>query len=124
MLVDLSLGLLSSGYGLILILKMLWHGPALEKVVTLEVSHRLVDELNLVGIRICGRSSLSRWQMLAMNASEPQAAYLDVAGDASLLAASVGILLVGKEEFQLLTDKAYSQAEAHDFIVGIGHWHR
>ena len=92
--------------------------------MALEVAHRLVDELDLVGTRICRRSTFRGRQMLAVDASESQAARSDVAGYASLLASGVGIRLVGEKEFQLLTHQAHGWAEAIVFVVRIGHWHR
>jgi hypothetical protein len=121
-LVDHSLGFLPPGGGLIVILKALWNGWALEEVVTLIVANGLVYEPYLVGEGVGGRGPLRRRKVLAVDASKAEAAGLDVARHAPLLPSRIGILLARDEELQLLTDEAYCWAEAVGFVVHVGHW--
>ena len=107
-----------------MILEPLRHGRAPEEVMALVIAYRLVDELDLVGIRVCRRSPVPGGQMLAVDASQSQAPCSDVARYTSLLASFVGILRGGKEEFQLLADETHGGAESVAFVVKIGHWHR
>ena len=75
--------------------------------MALEIAHRLVDELDLVGIRFCGWSPFRGGQMLAVDALESQAPGADIAANSSLLASFVGFRMGGNKEFQLPTDEAH-----------------